>query len=232
MVGHGDRVILLGGFTALNAEGEEHDLASQASVHAYDLKSGQWSELPALPEARSSHEAAIIGDTIYVVGGWNMSSGETTWHTTGWKMDLTAAKPEWQPIAKPPFVRRAMATVAHDGKLFVLGGMNEKGGPTKAVAIYDPTSDQWSDAPELLGKEAMAGFGAAGWSVASGLIVTTYEGDIQRWNDQEQQWQSLGKSADARFFHRLLPLDNSRLVSLGGANMEEGKFLNLEIIAP
>jgi hypothetical protein len=230
MVAHRDRLILVGGFTAMNEEGQDHDLHSQSTVLAYDLKSQTWKDLPALPEARSSHDAALVGDTLYVVGGWKIAGDDTTWHTTAWSMDLSSTEPQWVEIAKPPFVRRAMATVAHRGKLFVLGGMNEKGGPTKSVAIYDPNADTWSEGAELLGEKPMAGFGAAGWSVEGALVVTTYEGDIQRWNEDAQQWELLGKTADARFFHRLLPLDGQHVVSLGGANMAEGKFLELEVI--
>lgn len=232
MVAHKGKLILIGGFTAMNAEGDEHDLHSQAAVNAYDPKTNSWSELPALPEARSSHDAAIIGDTIYVVGGWAMNGDdETTWHKTAWSMDLSANNPKWTALPEPPFVRRALATVAHNGKLFVIGGMNEKGGPTKEVVVYDPELKSWNKAGDLLGEQSMAGFGASGWSINGKLIVTTYEGDIQAWDEQANSWKQLGKTEDARFFHRLVPLDAQHLVSIGGANMEEGKYLKLEPVA-
>lgn len=232
MVHHEGKLILIGGFTAQNAEGEEHDLHSRATVKTFDLKSGQWGELPSLPEPRSSHDAAIIGDTVFVVGGWSMDGeSETDWHETAWAMDLSAEKPQWIALSEPPFVRRALATVAHDGKLFVIGGMNSKGGPTKEVVIYDPASKSWEKAAELLGQESMAGFGAAGWSIDGKLIVTTYEGDVLVWDQSQKNWKNVGQTADARFFHRMVPLDGQRLVSIGGANMEAGKFLKLEPVA-
>ncbi len=233
MVAYKNKIILVGGFTAMNKVGTEQDLHSQARVRAFDLKSNAWIELPELPEPRSSHDAALIGESIYVVGGWKMAGKEKTiWHDTAWKMDLSTDTPKWVAIAKPPFKRRAIATVEHLGKLFVIGGMNDKGGPTRAVSIYDPTTDAWSEAADLIGEEAMAGFGASGWSVNERLIVTTYEGDIQQWDDAAKKWIVLGKSNDARFFHRLLPIDAERLVAIGGANMSSGKFLELELISP
>lgn len=231
MVAHGERVILVGGFSAKNKQGEEHDLHSQSTVRAFDAKTNQWSELPALPAGRSSHDAAVIGDTLYVVGGWNMSgSAETEWHTTALAMDLSAAEPQWQPLPEPPFQRRAIATVAHAGKLFVIGGMNQAGGPTRAVEIFDPKSQKWESTSELHGESAMAGFGAAGWSVDGQLTVTTYEGDIQLYDDATKSWKVLGQTAEARFFHRLIPLATPELVQIGGANMESGKFLELEVV--
>ncbi|MDX1928749.1 MAG: hypothetical protein SFV81_19625 [Pirellulaceae bacterium] len=232
MVAYKNKIILVGGFTAKNPEGTPQDLHSQARVRTFDTTTNTWSDLPELPEARSSHDAALIGDTLYVVGGWKMAGKEkTVWHETAWAMDLSAAEPKWVALPNPPFKRRAIATVEHQGKLFVIGGMNDKGGPVKAVSIYDPASKSWSEAPELIGKENMAGFGASGWSVDGRLIVTTYEGDIQQWDDAAKKWNLLGKATDARFFHRLLPIDAKHLIAIGGANMESGKFLDLELIS-
>jgi hypothetical protein len=54
LVAYENNVILVGGFTAENAKGEKGRLVSQASVHEFSLQKGQWSELPNLPEPRSS----------------------------------------------------------------------------------------------------------------------------------------------------------------------------------
>lgn len=233
MVAYGGRIILVGGFTALNDEGEEQNLHSQSSVTAFDPETNQWSELPPLPEARSSHDAALVGDTLYVVGGWNMSGPkQTTWHTTAWSMDLSAESPQWKALPQPPFIRRALATIAHDDKLFVIGGMNEKGGPTRDVVVYDPKQQTWTEVAEIKGESGMAGFGASGWSLNGRLIVNTYEGSIQAWNPDTKDWVVLGESEDARFFHRILPLNQDSLISLGGASMEQGKFSDLELITP
>lgn len=231
MVPHGSRLILIGGFTAKNAPGKEHDLHSQTTVRAFDTKTNGWSDLPSLPRGRSSHDAAIIGDKVFVVGGWTMDGEEEIlWQSSVLRMDLAASQPIWEETSQPPFVRRALASVAHDGKLFVIGGMDQKGGPTKAVAIYDPETDAWTDGPELTGKGSMAGFGAAGWSVNGKLLVSTYEGDVLQLATDGQSWRTVGRSEGSRFFHRLVPLENDRVIAVGGANMEEGKFLNLEVL--
>ncbi len=231
MVAYKDRVILVGGFTAKNKEGDKHDLHSLPAVRAFDLKSKSWSDLPSLPEPRSSHDVALVGDILYVVGGWNMSGEDnTTWQETAWSMDLSADELKWVAIPNPSFKRRAVATVEHQGKLFVIGGMGEKGGPTKAVAVYDPASKSWSEVAELVGEKAMAGFGASGWSIDGQLIVMTFEGDIELWDNDAKSWKVLGKANDARFFHRLLPIGSKSLIAIGGANMEIGKFLDLEVI--
>lgn len=231
MVPHGKELIILGGFSALNKSGDEHDLHSQTSVTAYSVVEKKWRDLPALPEGRSSHDAAMLNGTIYAVGGWTMAGEkDTVWHTTALKLNLKDLEAGWQEIAKPPFSRRALAVVAHAGKIYVLGGMDKKGGPTKEVQVYDPKSDFWSKGPNLAGKGRMAGFGAAGWSVGGKLIASTYEGKLLQLAEDGESWKDLGTTEESRFFHRLVPLTDSSLISLGGANMESGKFLDLEVI--
>jgi len=231
MVAYENEVIILGGFTALNTRGQKQNLKSQTYVRAFDVEKKSWRDLPSLPEPRSSHDASIIGSTIYVVGGWNMRGGEETkWHSTAWELDLSAAEPKWKKIADPPFTRRAVATVAHENKLFVIGGMNEDSSPTKEAEFYDPQTNTWHDAGSIIGNENMAGFGAAGWSINGILIITSYEGDLERWDATKQQWFEMGKTKDARFFNRLLPINAKQVASIGGANMEVGKYTEIELI--
>lgn len=230
LVAHGQRLIIIGGFTALNAAGAEHDLHSRATVRAFDTATGHWSDLPSLPAGRSSHDAAILGDTIYLIGGWNMDGDmETQWHSSAWSLNLSEVDPKWTELPAPGFERRALAVVAHAGKVYAIGGMDHAG-PTRKVSIFDPATKTWTDGPSLIGEQNMDGFGASGWSTGGQLIVTTYSGDIQRLASDGSAWKVIGKTKDARFFNRLLPLNENSLVSVGGANMEEGKYLEPEVI--
>lgn len=246
LVTHGGRLYRVGGFTAMNSEGEDHDLWSQDSVACFRPDSDGWVELPSLPERRSSHDAAVVGDCLYVAGGWAMQGEDSTeWHSTAWKMDLTEKELRWQPIAAPPFRRRAVALAAHDGKLFVIGGMQEEGGPTVAVGVYDPADDRWSDGPDLIVQATseeegqsgrnmaagrMAGFGASAFATGGALYVTTVQGLLQRLSQDGSRWELVSGEVTPRFFHRLLPLDDHHLIAVGGSNMSIGKFTEVDII--
>ncbi len=231
MVAHGQRLILIGGFFARNEEGQPHQLFSQDHVAVFDTVSNQWSELPKLPSGRSSHDAIVLDDKLYVVGGWNMSGPDSTqWHDTAVVMDLTASNPVWSELPNPGFHRRALALAAFDGKIFAVGGMERQGGPTRKTSVFDPKVQQWSDGPELLGTEGMVGFGAACWPVNTELVATTYDGSVQVLSADHKSWQTVGQTEDARFFHRMLPHRPGHLVLIGGSNMESGKFVHPEVI--
>ncbi|MEQ9406683.1 MAG: DUF4198 domain-containing protein [Fuerstiella sp.] len=251
LVAHGGSLYRIGGFTAMNAAGEVHRLVSQNAVAMFEPGSSHWTDLPALPEPRSSHDAAVVGDSIYVVGGWSMNGeGESHWHDTAWKLDLTQQPLRWQPIASPPFRRRAIAVAAHAGRLFVVGGMRDKGGPTTKVAVYDPAMNEWSEGPELyvtaeteteaassreqprrnMSAGAMAGFGASAFATGGSLYVTTVQGILQRLSTDGSKWEVVSDGITPRFFHRLLPLNARQLIVVGGSNMSIGKFEEVEIL--
>ncbi|MBX3439696.1 MAG: DUF4198 domain-containing protein [Planctomycetaceae bacterium] len=251
LVSHGGKLYRIGGFTAKNAEGESHDLWSQDGVAVFDPATKEWSDLPALPEPRSSHDAAVVGDVIYVVGGWAMAGeGNTVWHDTAWAMDLKQQPLAWKPLPSAPFHRRALTAAAHNGKLYVIGGMQQEGGPTPQVAIYDPSTGAWSEGPALVSAPAekrpeaadasggdrrrgpgdLTGFGASAFATGGHLYVSTIKGDLQRLNADGTAWEIISQTPTARFFHRLLPVDDERLLVVGGANMGTGKFDEVEIL--
>jgi len=228
LVPAGEDVIRVGGFTALNAEGEVHDLHSQADVSRFDVSAGAWQPLPSLPEPRSSHDAAVLNDRLYVVGGWQLQGEDATqWHDTAWRLDLNDPSGNWQSIASPPTPRRALSLAAHDGKLFAIGGMQQKGGPTTTVEIYDPLTNQWTAGPELPG-EPMNGFGNAAFATGGDLYVTTIRGNALRLSGASSGWEQVTTVDPPRFFHRLLPASDRSLLIVGGANMSEGKYSEIE----
>ena len=230
MVTDGEKLYRLGGFTAKNQPGDDHDLWSQAQVASFDLESKQWSELPNLPEPRSSFDAVMLDNVIYVVGGWQMAGeAETRWHETAWSLDLSSNPLVWKPLAKPPFQRRAVGAAAYGGKVYVIGGMQNRGGPTTKVAIYDPEKDIWSAGPSIPG-EGMEGFGTAAFAQGGRLFVSTYGGHLLRLSEDGKTWEKSQKLATARFFHRMLPVGKQQMIFFGGANMEIGKFDHVDLI--
>lgn len=231
LVAWNGKLIRIGGFTAMNEAGEDHDLQSQSLVAAFNVETKSWSDLPALPEPRSSLDAAILGDFVYVVGGWQLSgeSSDSQWHSTAWRLNLADENSKWEAIADPPFQRRAVSVAAHDGQLFVIGGMQKKGGPTTKTAIYDPSSDKWNEGPSLPGR-GMTGFGSASFECDGRLFVSALDGFVHQLSGDANQWLTVAKMDPARFFHRMLPIEKSRMLLLGGANMEIGKFTNIDAV--
>ena len=215
LVAAGGKLYRVGGFTAKNATGEKKDLWSIPDVACFDPATKTWSKLPALPTPRSSHDAVVLDNKIYVAGGWAMQGGSknSEWHHSAMVLDLSQPTLAWKQLPTPPFVRRAVSLATQNGKVFVIGGMYETGGTSSDVDFYDPATNTWQSAPDLPGK-SIEGFGNSAFEVGGKLFVSTVEGNLQRLDGDK--WTLVSKLKHPRYFHRMLPVSNAELIFLGG----------------
>jgi N-acetylneuraminic acid mutarotase len=236
VVAYGGKVYRIGGLDARNAAGEDEDIHSVDGFASYDPESGEWTDLEPLPQPRSSHNAVVIGDVLYVVGGWKLSgdsSGE--WQTGALAIDLADPSAGWREVAEPPFKRRALAVSQIDGKVAALCGMDDEREMSKQVFFYDPATSEWSEGPEFPGK-AFDGFGLAAWNLDGALYAGGMSGMLYRLDDDRQRWTKVDKFATKRFFHQLVPAHEGGLLAVGGASPEVGhttmiEWLDLELPA-
>ena len=218
MVAHGGKLYRIGGWEAKNKTGEKWQLYSSPDFVRFDPETKTWHDLTPLPSGRSSHDAAVLGSHLYVIGGWELAgAGDGQWHETALVCNLDNAKPQWQEIAKPPFNRRALAVAAHAGKIYCIGGMDDSNETTTVTTIYDPATKTWTKGPSLPGK-GFDGFGASAFGTSAGLFATTGTGKLCRLSDDGQSWQEVGALNHPRSFHRLLADTDTRLVAVGGTS--------------
>jgi len=230
MVAHDGRVCRIGGLDARNAKGEDEDLVSIAEAACYDPARGTWSELPPLPAGRSSHDAAVLGDVIYVAGGWQLRGlgNEAVWHRDMLALDLSAEEPAWRSIDQP-FERRALAMAVAGGEVHVFGGLGADGTSLR-VEIYDPASGAWSEGPELpLDDGPMRGFGVSAFGFGDRVLLSGGDGVIHALEAGGEHWREVGQLEQPRFFHRLLPHGDSVLF-VGGAH-RKGHLGDTEVLA-
>ena len=234
LVAHGGKIIRIGGMNPRNPKGEKNDLHSTDEVMCFDPATGKWSPLPSLPEPRSSHDAVVVGDMLHVGGGWRLSGDDgegggssSKWHNTLLTLDLRAPELGWQTAAQP-FERRAIAAVAEAGRIWFLGGMDSKDEPSRAVDWFEPATGKWGKGPELP-DGSMAGFGIAGCAAGGRVFASPLSGKISALSEDGGRWEEAGELGKARFFHRLLPLADGRLVAVGGSS-RKGQIPELEIV--
>ena len=129
-------------------------------------------------------------------------------------MDLSAEKLEW--IEKPaPFLRRALMAAAFKSKVYVVGGFTDQHQVERAVSIYDPVSEAWSEGPELPEGDPTAGFAPAVTVHAGSLYVSVSDGTLWRLKAGGNAWEQVARTTP-RLAHRLASASD-RLLILGGA---------------
>jgi N-acetylneuraminic acid mutarotase len=215
------KIYRVGGMSPRNSPGTPTDNYSTADAARFDPASGKWEALPSLPEPRSSHDVVVIGNKIIVTGGWAIRGKRTDWADTLAILDLSAEHPAWTSVPQP-FRRRALMAAALDGKMYVIGGFDEKSEIVRDVAIYDPVANTWSHGPQIPEGPGLS-FAPAAAVHHGDLYVSVSDGTLYRLNRSSMQWEKAGKSTP-RLAHRIASDGDSVLV-MGGA--ENGKNFDL-----
>lgn len=213
LVAWGDRLVRVGGLHALNVHGESADLHSSDEVAIFDPARGEWSELPRLPERRSSHRAVVLGDTLAVVGGWTLSGSarKGVWATTMFSLDLAEPSQGWV-TSEVPFTLRAMGAAAAGGDLIVVGGIGPDRSIANGVWRLAGSTAEWSAGPDF----PDWGFGVAAVSEGETVVASGRSGTLFRWAPGQDLWVPVGVLRQGRFFHELVRDESAGLVALGG----------------
>ncbi len=220
LVSHATGLIRVGGMRAMNATtAKDSELVSIDTAQRFDPDTGTWSDLPALPQGRSSHDAVVVGDTLYVVGGWTLDHDEMegVWPAEMFTLDLSSAEATWE-RKTTPFARRALAVATAGGKLFALGGMDGERKISQRVEVYDPSSDTWSRATDFPGK----GFGMAAVGSGDAVIASGADGVVHRLDVTANEWSVSSTMAMPRFFHRLVASADGTVWAMGGIRPDHG----------
>lgn len=213
-------VYRIGGVHSRNAARDEEDMHSTDTFARYDVKAKKWVKLAPLPQKRSSLDAAVQGDKLYVLGGWQLAgaSEEAEWADAYYVTDLSREPIRWTKLPKAPFEHRALAVAATEKLVYAVGGMTSRDKTSSKVFIYDPAAKAWSEGPDFPSAGRLRGFGASAFGVGDTVWASGYDGKVYALKDGAKEWRDTElKLETPRFFHRLLPDGAGKLLFLGGA---------------
>jgi N-acetylneuraminic acid mutarotase len=202
----------VGGLRIDNAQGEPEQLVSVATVEIFDTQTSSWQRATDLPAPRSSHEAVVIGDELYVVGGWALSGGASSGVFSQELLvaDTTEAPLRWRAIEAPVSVR-ALGVAALGERLVLVGGIT-RATATRQVHIYDTRTGQWSKGPDFPGQ----GFGVAAAEFGGAVYASGLDGAVWTLDARATEWQKTERLAFPRVFHRVVNSADKQLLFVGG----------------
>lgn len=139
---YGHTIYLAGGMRTLTpGPGGLQDTV--ALVHSYNVTTGRWRALPDLPEARDHVGGAVVGRTLYVVGG--RDRGQVNVRDTVYALDLRSRR--WTERAPMPTARGGIATAVVGRTIYTFGGEGNVVNGVNTVfdqtEAYDTRSDRW-----------------------------------------------------------------------------------------
>ncbi|MCW4352975.1 protein kinase [Hoyosella sp. YIM 151337] len=136
-VSYRNELVLIGGWSA-----EGGDTSAVVSDRVFALRSGQWTELPALNHPRAAAAAAVAGNKIVVLGG--QSDGELVRETE--VFDGTA----WTVAGDIPTPREHLAAASDGTYVYAIGGRElTVDRNSAAVERFDPVTGRWEFLPPL-----------------------------------------------------------------------------------
>ncbi len=210
LVALGNALIRVGGMRARNAQGQPDDIWSLDEVASFSPEQKAWTPLMKLPNARSSHAAAVLGQTVYVVGGWKLEGNA---QSGAFAADMLALDLQsgWRTLPQP-FQKRALAAAALKNKLVVIGGIDASGKMSREVHVFDPNANGWTRGPDF----PVDAFGVAASSDGNTVYASARDGQLYALSDPNGAWVASKKLVFPRFFHQLVQLGPSKLLALGG----------------
>ncbi len=179
-------------------------------------------ELPPLPAPLSGGAGAVLNDTFYVAGGYDLSGAEVD---SLWALDLKQPDAGWRSRAKMPSPARGyFGFVACSGDLYALGGciVETEAHPVrqvfKDVHRYDPQRDEWSQDQDL----PTAGQGWVADAVDEHHILLTGRGDANIYDEvwlvdlRDSSVRGLGSLMTPSFGAPLVRMGETRWWFIGG----------------
>lgn len=153
-------------------------LPSSNSTHRYDVVSNTWATttLPTFPAAAYGCASAVVNDTWYLFGGRkSVLSG-----FFNLVYELVSSVYAYTPNQDSQFrqvttmltPRYGAAAAVFDQRIWVAGGIDEKGQLSGAVEVFDPATNLWERKPPLKTPRAFAATGVVEGRifVAGGLL--------------------------------------------------------------
>jgi hypothetical protein len=110
------------------------------SLHAFNVTTGSWEELPRMPHACTWAASGVIGNQLFIAGG-----DDSTEQGSPTLQIYDIASRTWRMGASLPDSRGSYSMgYVVDGKLCVMNAHDHHGMPAP-VLVYDPQSDTWTE---------------------------------------------------------------------------------------
>ena len=195
-----------------------------AEVEAYtpvaDPGLGSWETQAPLSAARTWPAAAVIGSTLYVVGGGEQVDPDGAGPQVGPSDILesyAAGDVSWTTLSPMPTPRTGLAAAEAGGKLYAIGGFN--GTNLATVEVFDPlsgVSGSWEPrAPMPTPRTLLEAVTIDGLIYGVGGYNNGVLGTVEVYNPATDTWTTLGSMPTGRSQFGLGALDG-RLWAVGG----------------
>jgi hypothetical protein len=172
-----------------------------------------------MPTARRGLVTATVNGIVYAIGG--RSSSEVNLRTVeAFNPGGTILSPKWTGKAQLP-APRAWASGAQtiNGKIYVAGGLNADGNPTRSLYVYNAETDTWATKAQL----PVASWGGASGVINGKLYVVTpgpTASQLHRYDPATNTWTARAQGP-AGHYYAVVGVIDGKLYLAGTMNVDE-----------
>jgi N-acetylneuraminic acid mutarotase len=185
---------------------------------AFVLDGDEWKRLPDLPYVLAAGGAAVVGNTLYVVGGVAGPQDRSVLVRRALALDLARAGARWR-FVPGPTGREHLGVAATGGRIYAVGGRSAGlDTNTRLAETWRPGERRWTRLPPVPDARGGTGLGAGGGKLVSaggekptGTIPTVYSYDIA-----QRRWTKLPDLPTPRHGLGVSILDGRAYVIAGG----------------
>ena len=132
LVACGDSLFIVGGFNDRNY------LSSVERLRSLD---GEWESVAPMLKPRYGLGAVSLNGYVYAIGGRSAQPLCGSTENTVERFDLSLN--EWSYVCEMKYSRSYLSACVFQGKIFVIGGIDNFGKVIKEIEVYDPKKDEW-----------------------------------------------------------------------------------------
>ena len=134
--------------------GGHSDRGYTSSVELLDVEARRWYTAESLPNPRNELKSTVIGNTLYLMGGWKRTCYATK---VVYKVNLNelitkavsqkATPTLWQVISDTPLKHSSPLSVG--GSLLAVGGLDDRRNLISSIHLYQPDTRKWVKVGDL-----------------------------------------------------------------------------------
>ncbi len=191
----GDKIYVMGG----GFRQEDGMFRFLKTVEIYHPDTGNWEKGPDLTMPHDYPAVAVLGNSIYVIGGHHPDAtqgGPKTDPGFDYCERLDTKENKWKAIAPLPTPRFALSAVTQNGQILAMGGVAfrpEGFNNFTTIETYDPSSNTWSSQDNFRLPWPAAGLGSAKLSddiyVFGGYSDDDIHNRTARYDHETGSWQ-------------------------------------------
>ncbi|HEY9060570.1 MAG TPA: kelch repeat-containing protein [Pseudobacteroides sp.] len=191
------------------------------NTEEYDPVNKKWALKNKMPEKRYMHEAVSLNNYMYVVGGrkavYNEAIQDYDVSLADNILRYDPAKNRWTTLAAMNIPRVNHCVTVANGKIYAMGGQDERGKVLDSIEEYNPALNKWIIKKPMQTTEFQFGVFSLNDKI---YVVGNRSEDFKEYDPKTETWTKKGNFVYNAYRHKVEYVNNNAY-AIGGLNFHD-----------